>query len=139
MDLAQKVVKICDVQSDLNYIYNLDDDIYTKIKKIAKQIYGADGVDFSEESRKNIEKINSLGYGDLPVCIAKTQYSFSDDPKNLKCDVPFKIHIKNVMIKSGAKFIVALAGNIYTMPGLPEKPAAETIGLDENNDIIGIF
>ena len=139
MDLAQKVVKICDVQSDLNYIYNLDDDIYTKINKIAKQIYGADGVDFSEESRKNIEKINSLGYGDLPVCIAKTQYSFSDDPKNLKCDVPFKIHIKNVMIKSGAKFIVALAGNIYTMPGLPEKPAAETIGLDENNDIIGIF
>ena len=139
MDLAQKVVKICNVQSDLNYIYNLDDDIYTKINKIAKQIYGADGVDFSEESRKNIEKINSLGYGDLPVCIAKTQYSFSDDPKNLKCDVPFKIHIKNVMIKSGAKFIVALAGNIYTMPGLPEKPAAETIGLDENNDIIGIF
>ena len=139
IDLAKKVVKICDIQSDLNYIYNVDENIYNKINKIAKQIYGADSVEFSDESKKSIEKINSLGYGDLPVCIAKTQYSFSDDPKNLKCDVPFKIHIKNVMIKSGAKFIVALAGNIYTMPGLPEKPAAETIGLDENNDIIGIF
>lgn len=139
IDLAKKVVKICDIQSDLNYIYNVDENIYNKINKIAKQIYGADSVEFSDESKKSIEKINSLGYGDLPVCIAKTQYSFSDDPKNLKCDKPFKIHIKNVMLKSGAKFIVALAGNIYTMPGLPEQPAAETIGLDENNDIIGIF
>ena len=139
IDLAKKVVKICDIQSDLNYIYNVDENIYNKINKIAKQIYGADSVEFSDESKKSIEKINSLGYGDLPVCIAKTQYSFSDDPKNLKCDKPFKIHIKNVMLKSGAKFIVALAGNIYTMPGLPERPAAETIGLDENNDIIGIF
>ena len=139
IDLAKKIVKICDIQSDLNYIYNVDENIYNKINKIAKQIYGADSVEFSDESKKSIEKINSLGYGDLPVCIAKTQYSFSDDPKNLKCDKPFKIHIKNVMLKSGAKFIVALAGNIYTMPGLPERPAAETIGLDENNDIIGIF
>ena len=139
IDLAKKVVKICDIQSDLNYIYNVDENIYNKINKIAKQIYGADSVEFSDESKKSIEKINSLGYGDLPVCIAKTQYSFSDDPKNLKCYKPFKIHIKNVMLKSGAKFIVALAGNIYTMPGLPERPAAETIGLDENNDIIGIF
>ena len=139
IDLAQKVVKLCDIQSDLNYIYDLNDDICTKINKISKKIYGADEVEFSEESKKNIEKINSLGYGNLPVCIAKTQYSFSDDPKNLKCDKPFKIHIKDIILKNGAKFIVALAGNIYTMPGLPEKPAAEEIGLDENNDIIGIF
>ena len=139
IDLAEKVIKKCDKQSDLNYIYDLNEDIYTKIDKIAKKIYGAEGVKFSEESKKNIEKINALGYSNLPICIAKTQYSFSDDPKNLKCDKPFEIHIKNIMLKSGAKFIVALAGNIYTMPGLPEHPAAESIGLDENNNIFGIF
>ena len=139
IDLAEKVIKKCDKQSDLNYIYDLNEDIYTKIDKIAKKIYGAEGVKFSEESKKNIEKINALGYSNLPICIAKTQYSFSDDPKNLKCDKPFEIHIKNIMLKSGAKFIVALAGNIYTMPGLPEHPAVESIGLDENNNIFGIF
>ena len=103
------------------------------------KIYGAKGVIYPEEVTKKIEKIEEMGYGNLPICIAKTQYSFSDDPKNLECNEPFEINIRDVELKAGAGFIVVLAGKIMTMPGLPKKPAAELIDIDENQGIIGIF
>lgn len=138
-DLAQKVVNLSQTEQKLNYIYNLEDDIKTKVEKIAKNIYGAEGVEYSKESLETIEKIEKMGYGTYPVCIAKTQYSFSDDPKNLECKEPFKIHVQEAILKTGAKFVVILTGKIFTMPGLPKVPAAETIDIDENGDIEGIF
>ena len=139
IDLANKVVKLSENECTLNYSYNLDDDIKTKIEKVCKNIYGAEGVEYSKESLEDIHKIEKLGFSKLPICIAKTQYSFSDDPNNLEENEPFKIHIREVYIKSGARFIVILAGKIYTMPGLPRIPAAENIYLDEKENIVGIF
>ena len=117
----------------------MQDNIKTKIEKIATEIYGAIGVEFSEEAKKEIERIEKMGFSKLPVCIAKTQYSFSDDSKNLECKEPFKITIRDVNLKAGAGFVVATAGKIMTMPGLPRIPAAENIDIDENGEIVGIF
>ena len=117
----------------------VNDNIKTKIEKVAKEIYGATGVKFSEEAEGEINRIERLGYGNLPVCIAKTQYSFSDDAKNLECKEPFEITIRDVNLKAGAGFIVAISGKIMTMPGLPRIPAAENIDIDENGEIVGIF
>ena len=138
-DLATKVVELCENKTELNYTYALEDSIKEKIEKIATQIYGAEGVEYTEESLKTIEQIEKLGYSNLPVCIAKTQYSFSDDPKNLECKDPFKIHVKDVILKTGAGFIVVITGSIMTMPGLPKVPAAEAIDIQENGEIVGIF
>ena len=138
IDLAEKVVKICDKQKDFKYIYDLNLSIKEKIEKVAKEIYGATNVEYSDEAIKEIEKIEFLAQG-MPVCIAKTQYSLSDDSKNLLCNKPFKIYVNEVEIKNGAEFIVVKTGKIMTMPGLPKKPAAEEIDIDENNNIIGIF
>lgn len=138
-DLANKVVELCEKETKLNYIYELEDDIKTKVEKIAKNIYGAEGVEFSEQSIEQIQKIEKMGYGNYPVCIAKTQYSFSDDPKNLECKEPFKIHVQEAILKTGAKFIVILTGKIFTMPGLPKIPAAEAIDIAKDGNIIGIF
>lgn len=138
-DLATKVVELCDNKTELNYTYALEDSIKEKIEKIATKIYGAEGVEYTEESLKTIEQIEKLGYSNLPVCIAKTQYSFSDDPKNLECKDPFKIHVKDVILKTGAGFIVVITGSIMTMPGLPKVPAAEAIDIQENGEIVGIF
>ena len=106
---------------------------------MATKIYGATGVEYTNESLEKIKKIENMGYTNLPVCIAKTQYSLSDDANNLECKEPFKIHIKDVILKAGAEFIVVLTGNIFTMPGLPKTPAAEEIDLDADENIIGIF
>ena len=92
-----------------------------------------------DEALEKIKQIEELGYGNLPVCIAKTQYSFSDDPKNLECKEPFNIHVQDVVLRAGAEFIVVLTGKIMTMPGLPKIPSAENIDLDENGNIVGIF
>lgn len=138
-DLAQKVVKLCENDSKLQYMYELSDSIEDKITKICTNIYGANGVEYSQKAIKNIELIKKWKYEDLPICIAKTQYSFSDDPKNLECDEPFNIHIEDVILKTGAGFIVVITGKIMTMPGLPRIPAAENIDIDENGEIIGIF
>ena len=116
-----------------------DEFVKEKIEKIATKIYGAEGVEYSDEAEKIIQDLEKNGYGNMPVCIAKTQYSFSDDAKNLLCLEPFKIHVKNVILKTGAGFIVILTGNIFTMPGLPKVPAAEKIDIDENGNIVGIF
>ena len=138
-DIAHKIVKLVNKESNLNLIYDDSDEIKEKIYKVATKIYGAIDVEYSEEAISNIKKIEDMGYGRLPICIAKTQYSFSDDAKNLECKNEYKIHINDVEIKAGAGFIVVLAGKIMTMPGLPKIPAAEMIDVDENNNIIGIF
>lgn len=139
IDIAQKLVDLTEKQENFKFIYELQDNIKTKIEKVAKEIYGAIGVDFSEEASNEIERIEKLGYGNLPVCIAKTQYSFSDDAKNLECKEPFSIKIRDVNLKAGAGFVVAISGKIMTMPGLPRIPAAENIDIDENEKIVGIF
>lgn len=139
IDIAEKIDKLSQNNKELNYAYELEDDIKTKIEKICTKIYGAKEVKYTEEAEKNIEKIEEMGYEDLPICIAKTQYSFSDDAKNLKCDEAFEFNIRNVELNAGAEFVVVLAGKILTMPGLPKKPAANNIDIDENENIIGIF
>lgn len=139
IDIAEKITKLVEEKEDFKYMYDLDEDIKSKIKNVATKIYGAKDVEYTEEATKEIEKIERLGYGNLPVCIAKTQYSFSDDAKNLECKDEYNIHVRNVELKAGAGFVVVLAGKIMTMPGLPKVPAAESIDIDKNGDIIGIF
>ena len=139
VDLAKQIVELVEKPSNFTFAYELDKTIEEKIKQIATNVYGAEGVEFSEDALQKIKEITNLGYGELPVCIAKTQYSLSDDPKNLECKEPFKIHVQDVILRAGAEFIVAITGKIMTMPGLPKVPAAEAIDLDENNEIIGIF
>ncbi len=126
-------------ENNLKFIYDLSDGIKEKIEKIAKEIYGAEGVKFEEEALVEIERIEKMGYRELPVCIAKTQYSFSDDSKNLECKEPFKITIREINLKAGAGFVVTIAGKIMTMPGLPRIPAAEQIDIDGDGKIVGIF
>lgn len=138
-DLAEKIVELTNSETSLHYAYQLEDSIKTKIEKIAKNIYGAEGVEYSKEAEEEISKIEKLGYANFPVCMAKTQYSFSDDPKNLICDEPFTIHVQEIRLKTGAEFIVVLTGKIFTMPGLPKKPAAESIDVDKDGNIVGIF
>ena len=138
-DIANKLVKLTEQKENFKYMYDLNESIKSKVQKVATKIYGAKDVEYSEEAEKEIEKIEKLGYGDLPVCIAKTQYSFSDDAKNLECKDEYNIHVRNVELKAGAGFIVVLAGKIMTMPGLPKIPAAESIDIDDDGEIVGIF
>ena len=139
IDIANKIVELANKNSNLNYMYELEDDIKTKILKVSTKIYGAKNVIYSKEAEEQIEKINLFGYSNLPICIAKTQYSFSDDPKNLECKNDYSINVKSVELKAGAGFIVVIAGNIMTMPGLPKMPAAENIDIDKDGNIIGLF
>jgi formate--tetrahydrofolate ligase len=139
IDLAEKVIKLAEKPNQITYSYDLKESLKEKIEAVSKKVYGADGVEFSEGAERELENIEKLGYGDYPVCIAKTQYSFSDDSKNLLCEEPFKIHINEINLRTGAEFIVAKSGKIFTMPGLPRVPAAENIDIDENGNIVGIF
>jgi len=146
IDIAQKLINITDTfpqngkkSGNLGYIYDLKDNIKTKIEKIATEIYGTNGVEYSKEAEMEIKQIENLGYSNLPICIAKTQYSFSDDPKNLECNDPFSIKIRELHLRSGAEFILAIAGKMMTMPGLPKVPAAENIDVDKDGKIVGIF
>ena len=139
IDIAQKLVNLTQKEEHFQYTYELNEGIKEKIEKVATKIYGAKGVIFEEKAQKEIERIEKLGDANLPVCIAKTQYSFSDDPKNLECKDEYNITIRDIELKTGAGFIVALAGKIMTMPGLPKIPAAENIDIDENGNIEGIF
>ena len=138
-DLAEKIVKLAEKPYNFQFAYDVEESIEEKIKAVATKIYGARDVEYTEEAKKHIQEIKNLGYDKLPVCIAKTQYSFSDDPKNLECKEPFNIHVQDVVLRAGAEFIVVLTGKIMTMPGLPKVPAAEKIDLDENGNIVGIF
>ena len=139
VDIANKLVDLVEKKEEFKYIYELEESVKSKIQKIATSIYGAKGVEYSKEAEEEIEKIEKLGYGSLPICIAKTQYSFSDDAKNLECKDEYIIHVRNVELKTGAGFIVILAGKIMTMPGLPKVPAAENIDINEKGEIVGIF
>lgn len=139
IDIANKLVKLSQQPNEFKYIYNDSDSIKEKILKIAKNIYYAKDVKYSEEAEKQIENIEKMGYAKLPICIAKTQYSFSDDPKNLECKDDYNINVRGVELKNGAGFVVVLAGKIMTMPGLSKVPAAESIDIDEDGEIVGIF
>mgnify|MGYP002559104540 FL=1 len=138
-DLAKKIIKLCNKKEQFQYIYNVEDSIKEKIEKVATSIYGAEKVEYTQEAEEQIKKIEQLEKDKLPICIAKTQYSLSDDAKDLECNLPFTIHVKEVKLKAGAEFIVILTGKTITMPGLPKHPAAEQIDLDEQGKIIGIF
>jgi formate--tetrahydrofolate ligase len=138
-DIANKLIKLVEEPQDFRYAYELDDDIKTKIEKIAFNIYGANEIEVSEQAQKDIENIENLGYGKLPICFAKTPLSFSDNAKKIKIDEPFKIYVREIRLKAGAGFIVIIAGKIMTMPGLPKVPSAEKIDINENGDIVGLF
>ena len=137
--LAEEVVRLCELKNDFTFSYEDNDSIATKIEKVATKVYGGDGVIFSEEALKQIKTLEELGFDKVPVCIAKTQYSFSDDMTKLGAPTGFKITVRSLKISAGAGFIVVLTGNIMTMPGLPKVPAAEKIDVDENGKISGLF
>ena len=138
--LAREVVKLCEEEKgDFRFSYPLDCTIEEKIDAVVRKVYGGSGINILPAARKQIDKLASLGFGGLPVCIAKTQYSFSDDPTLLGAPEGFTVTVKNVKISAGAGFIVVLTGDIMTMPGLPRRPAAERIDIDENGKITGLF
>ena len=138
--LAREVVRLCEEEKgDFRFSYPLDCTIEEKIDAVVRKVYGGSGINILPAARKQIDKLASLGFGGLPVCIAKTQYSFSDDPTLLGAPEGFTVTVKNVKISAGAGFIVVLTGDIMTMPGLPRRPAAERIDIDENGKITGLF
>ncbi len=138
-ELAQKVIAAAEKTSDFQYLYQLNLPIKEKIAAISREIYGADGVDYSAEAERTIKKLEEMGYGDLPICIAKTQYSLSDDPDKKGRPRDFKVTIREVRLSAGAGFVVALAGTVMTMPGLGKTPAAEKIDILPNGEIVGLF
>lgn len=138
-ELAKEVVRLCELPNDFSFSYPLEDSIEDKITAVVRRIYGGDGVTFAPAASKEIARLTALGYGDLPVCMAKTQYSFSDDPTKLGAPEGFTVTVRNVKVSAGAGFIVALTGDIMTMPGLPKFPAAQRIDVDENGRISGLF
>ncbi|MBQ8077552.1 MAG: formate--tetrahydrofolate ligase [Eubacterium sp.] len=138
-DLAEKVVAACEKENDFHFLYDLDMPVYDKIRTIAKEIYGADGCHFPKDTRAAIDGFIKLGADKLPVCIAKTQYSFTDNPKMLGRPEGFKITITAANLSNGAGFLVCQAGNIMTMPGLSKSPAAYNIDIDENGNTVGLF
>ena len=139
IELAKEVVRLCDEPNDFSFAYELDCSIKEKIEAIAKRIYHADGVTFTANAEKQIKTLTELGYDHMPICMAKTQYSFSDDQTKLGAPRGFTITVRNVKVSAGAGFLVALTGEIMTMPGLPKVPAAERIDVDETGKITGLF
>lgn len=138
--LAKEVVRLCEEEKgDFTFSYDTDMTIAEKIEAIVKKVYGGDGINIMPNARKQIAQLEALGFGKCPVCIAKTQYSFSDDPTKLGAPERFTVTVKNVKVSAGAGFIVVLTGDILTMPGLPKSPAAERIDVDENGKITGLF
>ena len=139
IDIAQKIEQLSKQPENFKFIYEDNDSIKTKIQKVATKIYGAEDVEYLAEAEEHIKQIEDLGKSNLPICIAKTQYSLSDDSKNLECKEPFKITVRDVALKNGAGFVVVMLGKIMTMPGLPKKPAAEDIYIDDDGNVVGIF
>ncbi|MBR2860393.1 MAG: formate--tetrahydrofolate ligase [Clostridia bacterium] len=139
-ELAKEVVRLCEEeQGDFTFSYELEGTIEDKIEAVVKKVYGGDGIIVQPNAKKQIEQLTALGFDKLPVCIAKTQYSFSDDPTKLGAPENFTVTIKNVKVSAGAGFLVVLTGDILTMPGLPKVPAAEKIDVDESGKITGLF
>ena len=139
IELAKEVVRLCEQPSDFTFAYELDGSIESKIEEIVKKIYRGAGISILPAAKKQIDMLTNLGYANLPVCVAKTQYSFSDDPTKIGAPENFTVTIKNIKISAGAGFIVVLTGDIMTMPGLPKVPAAERIDVDEAGVITGLF
>ena len=137
--LAEEVLRLCEAPSGFRFAYEAEDSIEDKINAIAKKVYRADGAVLTPAARKQLTELEALGFGRLPVCMAKTQYSFSDDPALLGAPRNFIITVRNLKVSAGAGFLVALTGDIMTMPGLPKVPAAENIDVDENGTITGLF
>ncbi len=138
-DLARAVIAACEIPSKMEYAYDLDDGVKEKIEKVVQKVYGGDGVDFSPEAEAKIAKFEEKGYGNLPVIIAKTQYSLSDNPDLIGRPTGFRVFVRDVLLKGGAGFIVAIAGKIMLMPGLGVHPAAEKIDLTDDGQIVGLF
>ena len=139
-ELAREVVRLCESEhGGFEYSYGLELGIADKVRTVVRRIYGGEDIDITPAAAKQIARLEELGFGGLPVCIAKTQYSFSDDPKKLGAPEDFRITVKNVRVSAGAGFIVVLTGDIMTMPGLPKSPAAERIDINENGHIVGLF
>jgi formate--tetrahydrofolate ligase len=139
VDLANEIVNLCEKPNNFTFAYEDNLTIMEKLEAIAKKIYRADGVELVGNAKEQIKSLEKLGFGKLPICMAKTQYSFSDDPKKLGAPTGFKITIRNLKVSSGAGFIVALTGEIMTMPGLPKVPASEKIDIDKDGKITGLF
>lgn len=138
-ELAQKVVDACEKESDFHHLYDIDMPLYDKIEAIAREIYGADGVDYTKEAKKSIDEFIELGADKMPVCMAKTQYSLSDNPSALGRPKNFRITVSSASLSNGAGFIVCQTGSIMTMPGLSKNPAAYSIDIDENGNTVGLF
>ncbi len=139
VEMAEEVVRLCEQDNDFSFSYELDDTIENKIDTIVKRVYRGKGAAFTPNAKKQIAKLNELGYDKLPICMAKTQYSFSDDMTKIGAPEDFTVTVRNIKVSAGAGFIVALTGDIMTMPGLPKVPAAERIDVDENGVISGLF
>ena len=140
VELAEEVLRIIEAEEkDFRFAYDADASLEEKIEAVAVKVYGADGVDYAPTAAKELKRLTELGYGGLPVCMAKTQYSLSDDPAKLGAPKGFRITVKKVKVSAGAGFVVVLTGDIMTMPGLPKVPAAENIDVDENGKITGLF
>ena len=137
--LATEVIRLCEQPNEFSFTYDLEDTIENKLNAIATKIYHADGVELSAAAKRQAKELTGLGYGNLPICVAKTQYSFSDNAKLLGAPRNFVITVKNLKVSAGAGFLVALTGDIMTMPGLPKVPSAEKIDVDENGRISGLF
>ena len=138
-ELAEEVLKLCDQPHAFRFAYELDQPIKAKIEQIVHRIYGGSSVQYSKDAERSIAKLESLGYGKLPVCVAKTQYSLSDDPNLLGRPEGFMVSVSKVRVSAGAGFIVVQTGDVMTMPGLPKVPSAEKIDIDESGKIIGLF
>lgn len=139
IELAEKVVSLAEHASSFQYAYDSEDAIETKLNKIVQKVYGGKGVVLSLAAKREMANLERLGFGTYPICVAKTQYSFSDNPKSLGAPEDFEINIKQLKVSAGAGFIVALAGDMMTMPGLPKSPAAERIDIDRDGKITGLF
>ena len=138
--LAREVVRLCEEEKgDFTFAYDLEGSIEDKLTALTQKVYGGAGVSILPAARKQMDQLTRLGFGHLPVCVAKTQYSFSDDPTLLGAPEGFTVTVKNIKVSAGAGFIVALTGDIMTMPGLPRVPAAENIDVDEDGKITGLF
>lgn len=138
-ELAREVVRLCELPNDFRSAYEDGDSIEEKLRAVTRKVYGGRNVIFTDEARAQLERLTAMGFSGLPVCIAKTQYSFSDDKTKLGAPVDFDITVRSLRVSAGAGFIVALTGDILTMPGLPKRPAAEGIDIDENGKISGLF
>ncbi|HER1267746.1 TPA: formate--tetrahydrofolate ligase [Streptococcus pyogenes] len=138
-ELAEKVVALAEQDNQFRFVYNEDDSIETKLTKIVTKVYGGKGIKLTPTAKRELAELERLGFGNYPICMAKTQYSFSDDAKKLGAPTDFIVTISNLKVSAGAGFIVALTGAIMTMPGLPKVPASETIDIDEEGNITGLF